>query len=699
MEAQQSSMVQPGSRDSQSIVTVRCLVLVAMLVGTVLLGVTSVASASSSIDWYGGNDTTCWQTGQLGSTSESCDSVGAYFLPTGPHIAEGALGVNVQMTTSGDYCHYYNLGDQVGNNYEKQEGIWTGFTVPGSSPTEYGYWQEGDTHENVCQADGTTWGMELRGGGNSNCTGSHAPCGMQHYVALAAQSDRPWASSLGSPSLVVSTRDDPFTYASVSQGAWGYICPLLEDSTTGNVIEYCLEEWRIGSGFPSTNTNFDVASACASAGSHYANQVITDFASGTKFAEKRPGSEETFVFGSSRGMKTFIASISVGEMESAISAVNSHCSADNPKSSSSPANYVLIGVEQGMEGGGLSELGSSTENMELWTEYTPLPPEASTTKASEEEQTQAKLNGTVNPKGTDTHYYFQYGKTTAYGASTASTDAGSGMSGVAVAATITGLEAGTAYHFRVVATSAGGTVYGSDQEFRTEVTATPSLLVHSNGEGEVLYRGANAQLYYWLWNNEKWALYWMSGAPAMAGNPTSVLTSQGYQEIFYRDTNGRLDYWWWNGEKWTVEWLGEAGAMGGDPVALVHSNGEQEIFYRGTNGQLYFWLWNGTKWALYWMSGAPAMAGNPATVLTSQGYQEIFYRDTNGRLDYWWWNGEKWTLEWLGEAGAMGGEPVTFLHSNGEQEVYYGSPTGVLNFRMWNNVEWSLQWLGSAGAL
>jgi hypothetical protein len=44
-----------------------------------------------------------------------------------------------------------------------------------------------------------------------------------------------------------------------------------------------------------------------------------------------------------------------------------------------------------------------------------LPPEVTTGPASEIEQTQATLRGTVNPNSADTHYYFEYGTTTEYG--------------------------------------------------------------------------------------------------------------------------------------------------------------------------------------------------------------------------------------------------------------------------------------------
>ena len=45
----------------------------------------------------------------------------------------------------------------------------------------------------------------------------------------------------------------------------------------------------------------------------------------------------------------------------------------------------------------------------------PSPPTATTGTASNQAQSSATVSGTVNPNGTDTSYFFQYGTTTAYG--------------------------------------------------------------------------------------------------------------------------------------------------------------------------------------------------------------------------------------------------------------------------------------------
>jgi hypothetical protein len=94
-------------------------------------------------------------------------------------------------------------------------------------------------------------------------------------------------------------------------------------------------------------------------------------------------------------------------------------------------------------------------------------PSAETKAATLVGQTDATLNGTVNPKGAETKYYFEYGPTTSYGTKTAEVSAGSGISSVEESKAISGLAGGTVYHFRIVVRNTDGTTDGSDQEFKT----------------------------------------------------------------------------------------------------------------------------------------------------------------------------------------------------------------------------------------
>src|SRR5207248_9466328 len=94
-------------------------------------------------------------------------------------------------------------------------------------------------------------------------------------------------------------------------------------------------------------------------------------------------------------------------------------------------------------------------------------PAATTGKAASVTQSTATINGTVNPHGVPTAFYFEFGKTKSYGTRTNTGDAGAGTSGRAVSAALTGLAANTTYHYRRVAFSAAGTTRGRDRTFKT----------------------------------------------------------------------------------------------------------------------------------------------------------------------------------------------------------------------------------------
>jgi hypothetical protein len=79
----------------------------------------------------------------------------------------------------------------------------------------------------------------------------------------------------------------------------------------------------------------------------------------------------------------------------------------------------------------------------------------------------ATLIGSIDEIGVPTSYRFQYGPTTAYGSETPAVDLGSEITVQPVAATLAGLNPGTTYHFRLVATNKAGVGYGHDQTFTT----------------------------------------------------------------------------------------------------------------------------------------------------------------------------------------------------------------------------------------
>src|SRR5579859_5971751 len=83
-------------------------------------------------------------------------------------------------------------------------------------------------------------------------------------------------------------------------------------------------------------------------------------------------------------------------------------------------------------------------------------PSVVTGSVSRISETSAVLHGTVNPNGSGTTYFFEWGLSTAYGANGQAVSAGSGTKAVSVAQTAGGLIPGTTYHYRLIATNHDG---------------------------------------------------------------------------------------------------------------------------------------------------------------------------------------------------------------------------------------------------
>jgi Ca2+-binding RTX toxin-like protein len=82
-------------------------------------------------------------------------------------------------------------------------------------------------------------------------------------------------------------------------------------------------------------------------------------------------------------------------------------------------------------------------------------------------QTSATITGSVDPSGQGTNVYLEVGTSTAYGFRSPPTDIGNGVGPVALGATLTGLQPGTTYHFRFVATNPAGATFGENRTFTT----------------------------------------------------------------------------------------------------------------------------------------------------------------------------------------------------------------------------------------
>ena len=139
------------------------------------------------------------------------------------------------------------------------------------------------------------------------------------------------------------------------------------------------------------------------------------------------------------------------------------------------------------------------------------------------------VTGSINPGGKASTYAFEYGFDTYYGSSTDSFDAGNGKSPVAVALPLDSLDAGTTYHYRLVAVNADGVVTGQDQVFTTPYAPDVNLsdpLVWATSA--VLYGSVNPE----GWPTDYHFEYGLTGTfgsstpvQSLVGGTTSVFVS------------------------------------------------------------------------------------------------------------------------------------------------------------------------------
>lgn len=119
------------------------------------------------------------------------------------------------------------------------------------------------------------------------------------------------------------------------------------------------------------------------------------------------------------------------------------------------------------------------------------PPAASTGSAGAIAQGGATLTASLNNRGKDATYHFEYGPTTGYGTSTATAPLGPGTASQSVSTPISGLAANTTYHYRVFLQVGATTVRGGDRSFKT--AKVPNGLLVQSSVNPVAY-GAGTEI-------------------------------------------------------------------------------------------------------------------------------------------------------------------------------------------------------------
>jgi autotransporter-associated beta strand protein len=114
---------------------------------------------------------------------------------------------------------------------------------------------------------------------------------------------------------------------------------------------------------------------------------------------------------------------------------------------------------------GLTTAGGTVFGADLTLLTGPAPALAATGDAAGLATTEAILIGAVDPKGLATEVRFDYGETAAYGKQTPVQIIPAGNGVTDVRAAVAGLTVGLRYHYRLVASSLNGTVFGDDVTF------------------------------------------------------------------------------------------------------------------------------------------------------------------------------------------------------------------------------------------
>jgi len=331
----------------------------------------------------------------------------------------------------------------------------------------------------------------------------------------------------------------------------------------------------------------------------------------------------------------------------------------------------------------------------LYTNSRPLaevyqtPPEAVTEAASSVKQTEATLNGTVNPTGADTSYYFEYGHTTSYGSKTGEVDLGSGTSNVKV--------------------SAAKEAFFGGEDSCTSSTACEAVGDYENSSGVELPLAER-------WNGTEWLL---QSVPSPAGAKQASLTSVSCRSTeceaveYYENSSGvKLTLAErWNGTEWEIQSTPNLEGAKESRLTSVSCSTAASFctavgYYKNSSGIIVTLAerWNGTEWTIQSTpnpEGATESAlegvscSGPGEHCTATGS----YKNSSGvRMTLAEsWSGSKWAIKsTVNPEGAKSSqlEGVSCTEYNGCTSTGYYENSSSVRLPLaerWNGTKWEVQ--------
>lgn len=178
----------------------------------------------------------------------------------------------------------------------------------------------------------------------------------------------------------------------------------------------------------------------------------------------------------------------------------------------------------------LGTTNSATKTFNTSATGTPPPvtaaPTAATVAATNIDRNSADISGNVNPKGSPTSYWFEYGTTDSLGIATSIKSAGSSEAAQAVSTSISNLQPNTKYFFRINAQNNFGTVNGTILSFTTDGPAEiDTAEVEVKAATAVAARSATLQGV--VKPNGATTTYWFEySSDSLVGNALGTITTE-----------------------------------------------------------------------------------------------------------------------------------------------------------------------------
>jgi hypothetical protein len=287
----------------------------------------------------------------------------------------------------------------------------------------------------------------------------------------------------------------------------------------------------------------------------------------------------------------------------------------------------------------------------------PTPPTVHTSAPTSVGSFEATLTGTVDPNGLATEYHFDWGATLSYGQSTPTSSAGSAEGASAEGATI-GVDPGTQYHYRLVASNAIGVTYGEDHMF------------YSSPLGVFVPDAAkNNTMAWWNWNSTSgWQQTFLYGDPVAAETRPAVTIREGTPHVVFVDAakgNTIADWSFDTDVGWKQSFFyGDPVAAGTSPSATVEGGVTNVFFADAAKGNtIADWQWTQTSVNQIPLYGDPVAAGTSPSATVLNGTKSVFFVDeakseTVGR---WMWSSAALEQQFLfGDPVTSGSSPGAF---------------------------------------